>query len=115
MTVHYLKIDQRWFDRIVNNEKTAEVRLDDRDFQTGDRINFRVEPETYQREVRTITHVLREVPGLASGYVILSLGDPRVDDLRKARDRAIEANVKLGRSNRGLRGHIARLNRMATD
>jgi len=40
---HFLKIEQVWWERVRSGEKTCEVRLNDRDFQTGDAIRFEVD------------------------------------------------------------------------
>ncbi|KXP00866.1 DUF3850 domain-containing protein [Tsukamurella pseudospumae] len=102
--IHNLKIERRWLDRIVAHEKTAEVRINDRDFQAGDTIQFHREDVGYTGVVRRITHVLSDVPGLGAEYVVLSLADGRVDDAeRRAR--------KEERANAPLRGTITRLTR----
>ncbi len=111
-TLHDVKIEPRWYDRIQQNEKFAEVRYDDRDYQTGDRIRFwrnDTTPEYKYCVERTITHVLRSVDGLDEGYVVLSLSDPRVANLQARLDYQIEACQRLERSNRGLRGANTRL------
>jgi hypothetical protein len=98
MTTHYLKIDAVWLSRIRANQKHAEVRLDDRDFQTGDTIMFCHENGSWTYVRRTISHVLRATDGLDSDYVVLSLEDPRVADLaevQRERDRLIRSNRSL--------------------
>lgn len=40
--IHNLKIKKRYADRILTGKKTFEVRLNDRDYQKGDRIKFMV-------------------------------------------------------------------------
>jgi hypothetical protein len=105
VTTHYLKIERRWYDRVWSDQKHAEVRIDDRDYQAGDRIVFTVPDQTWSRAERTITHVLRTAPGLADGYVVLSMQDSRLDRLaRVERD-----NERLERSNRALRARARRL------
>lgn len=112
MTRHDVKIEPRWFERIRENEKFAEVRFDDRDYQTGDTVRFwrnDTEPEYQYSVERTITHVLRACKGLADGFVVLSLADPRVADLRAKLDRSIDVRAALERSNAALRGANKRL------
>lgn len=99
MTVHHVKVQPRWFDRIRLNEKTSEVRwAGDRDYQAGDEIRFaRTDDElgkAHGFQTRVITHVLSAqfVDGLADGWVVLSLRDPRVELLQ---DRLETANRKL--------------------
>lgn len=99
MTTHYLKVEDVWESRLRANQKTAEVRLDDRDYQTGDEIAFSTLTNGWTGIRRTITHVLRTAPGLADGYVVLSLEDSRVGRLVVA-DREVE---RLTRSVRSLR------------
>lgn len=98
MTTHHLKIEDRWLRRVQAKQKHAEVRFDDRDYQTGDTIMFCRDNGSWTYTERTITHVLREAPGLTRGYVVLSLEDPRVADLeevRRERDRLIRSNRSL--------------------
>lgn len=104
--IHQLKIERVWLDRVRAYEKTAEVRYGgDRDFQVGDEIEFwSAEGGGYTGLRRRITHVLRDVAGLASGYVVLSLADPRIAEFRERAERA-------ERSNAPLRGTITRLTR----
>lgn len=113
MTCHDVKIEPRWFERIRTNEKFAEVRYDDRDYQTGDRIRFKREDCDgtlgWHYTERTITHVLRACDGLEDGYVVLSLADPRVADYRDRWQRQIEESERIARSNRTLRGQITKL------
>ena len=89
MTHHKLKIERRWFDRVVAGEKTAELRYNDRDFQRGDTMRLEtaesqeiasaLDNKTFDKAsvFCTITHVLSDIDGLDAGYVILSfcIGD----------------------------------------
>lgn len=112
MTTHHLKIEQRWFDRIGNHEKSVEIRYDDRDYQTGDKLRLRVDGgQDWHSIERTITHVLRTADGLEDGYVILSLADPRVADQRDTLKRYRERETTLENRIRGLRGAITRMQR----
>ena len=105
MTTHYLKVDERWLRRLRANQKHAEVRIDDRDFQTGDVIEFSHQNGSWTGVSRTISHVLRGADGIANGYVVLSLDDPRVAALAELR----KHNETLVRSNRSLRARAKRL------
>lgn len=114
MTTHDVKIEPRWFERIRQNEKFAEVRYDDRDYQTGDKIRFKRNDCDgslgWHFVERTITHVLRAADGLEGDYVVLSLADPRVSmyastiaDLRQEVDRLVRSNAALRGLNRRLK------------
>ncbi len=76
---HVVKIDLYWWNEIAAGRKTAELRLDDRDYQVGDRLRFIVLGSSYGE--RTITHVLKNAEqfGLRPGYVMLSLSNPDYD------------------------------------
>jgi hypothetical protein len=76
---HTVKIDRYWWSEISAGRKTAELRLDDRDYQIGDRIRFEVDGVCYGE--RTITHVLKnaETFGLRPGFVLLSLSNPEYE------------------------------------
>ncbi len=71
MKIHKLKINPYWLPSILNGEKTNEVRFNDRDYQTGDLLEF----EGCEFKF-TITHVLRECDfpiGLKDNHSILSI------------------------------------------
>lgn len=113
MTTHDVKIEPRWFERIRLNEKFAEVRYDDRDYQTGDQIRFQRSDcdgtRGWHFVQRTITHVLRSFEAIDDGYVVLSLADPRVESQQLELYRLREENGTLVRSNRALRARAHRL------
>ena len=68
--IHKLKIDNTFMWRILNNEKTAELRShEDRDFQTGDEM-WLTDPRDNVVKVN-ITHVLRGW-GLKPNFSMLS-------------------------------------------
>lgn len=78
---HELKCWPEYFAPIRLGKKTFELRIDDRDFQTGDVLILREwNPATgeYTGEAVCyhITYVLRNVLGLARGYCILALSEP---------------------------------------
>jgi hypothetical protein len=92
-SVHILRTLDRWFDRLVDGSKTADLRKHDRDFQIGDRLIFVREDDqswmsgpTGERTVleATVTHVLPAsvLPdALQPSHVMLSLSN--VGQLRK--------------------------------
>lgn len=82
---HQVKIDRHWWTEIREGRKTAELRLDDRDYQIGDKLRFVISGNEYPSGERTITHVLKnaETFGLRTGYVMLSLNDPDDDYYRE--------------------------------
>jgi len=84
MNAHALKIWPPYFDHIMSGEKTFDVRLNDRNYQRGDKILFREwspEKEDYTgREcVMRIDYILRSsfayppTAGLQPGYCVLGL------------------------------------------
>ena len=85
---HVLKCWPVYFQAVLDGTKTAELRLNDRDYRAGDFLRLREwapESESYTGryfEV-TVTHVLEGSPGLASGYVVLSFKAPRVATLER--------------------------------
>ncbi|ANU79749.1 RNA-binding protein [Mycobacterium phage Sneeze] len=113
MTRHDVKIEPRWFERIRQNEKFAEVRYDDRDYQTGDTIRFQRSDTDgtfhWHYVTRTITHVLRGMEAIEDGYVVLSLEDPRVAEHARTIANLRDEIDRLARSNRALRGANTRL------
>ena len=76
MKTHQLKIKDIYWERLIEGEKNCEVRLNDRDYQKGDHIQFSVHSEDTNwcpTELFEITHVLYFPDGLKDGYVCLSL------------------------------------------
>jgi hypothetical protein len=84
MRFHVLKIDERWFNRLSDGSKTAEVRKHDRDYQIGDRLIFVRQdwgpqyPSTVRVIEGTVSHILPASvfpEALQPGYSVLSLVD----------------------------------------
>lgn len=79
--MHLLKCRQPFFDDVVSGAKNFEVRLDDRGFVVGDRIDLAEcdgsGQETGRRFCVTISYILRalQIPGypLQGGYVVLGI------------------------------------------
>ena len=77
MTEHHLKTWPSRFTALRTGAKTAEVRLNDRDFTVGDRLILEEwDPDTGytgRTEERIISHIMGDNhPGLWPGYVLLS-------------------------------------------
>jgi len=79
---HELKCWPEFFEPLFDGLKTSEIRLNDRDFQVGDMIEFREWSPTINAEgytgrqcTRLVTHVLQPWVGggIEPGHVILSL------------------------------------------
>ena len=79
MTVHRLKIYPDYYYDICSGKKTAEIRLDDRDYNVGDTLylcpwtaatGYTDDPFVCVR----ITHILKstDFPGLSPGFSLLS-------------------------------------------
>lgn len=87
MKTHELKTDPEPFDQVASNDKTFEIRKDDRDFKVGDKLILRKtvhtgaemaegKPLEYTGDVvtRRIIHIMRgPAYGLAEGWVIMSI------------------------------------------
>lgn len=75
MSVHTLKITDAWYRALDRDEKTCELRRNDRNFQVDDIINFTnyVGEPRHKYSSWKITHVLQDFEGLAEGYAILSV------------------------------------------
>ena len=76
--VHSIKCWPEPFEAMKRGEKTAEFRLNDRDYRVGDTLLIRewcpdAKEYTHREIHRSITHILAEGFGLPSGYVMLSL------------------------------------------
>ena len=77
MMKHRIKIERKWFDRIIDGQKTFEVRLNDRDYQVGDGIMF----EIIDKDSEQLTLDDRDFEigyihcgfGMQEGYVVLGI------------------------------------------
>ncbi len=75
---HRVKIETKYLRRILNGEKTFEVRFNDRDYQAGDTLHFEEQREdTLCRDNSTrkkITYVHSGL-GMKDNYVVLGLAE----------------------------------------
>ena len=75
---HRLKLNKKYFFRVVDGEKTAEIRVNDRDFQAGDDMTLlyfdpeHPEDKSQEHIYTEITHVLTECTGLEPGHCMIS-------------------------------------------
>lgn len=73
--IHQLKIRNEYFDRVLNDQKAFEVRINDRDFQVGDKVQLR-EIEgvdagyTGNEIIVKITYLLQNIDGIINGYCV---------------------------------------------
>ena len=76
-TTHELKTWPEFFQSIADEEKTFEIRRDDRGFRVGDYLLLRewTHDDGYSGRVRLrkVCYVLRDFPGLAEGWVCMGL------------------------------------------
>lgn len=79
MKLHKLKLNIEFCDAVFNGEKTFEVRLNDRGYQTGDRIKFipvDSDKDTTHHKIENteykITYILNGW-GIKNGYVVLAI------------------------------------------
>lgn len=83
MKTHILKCIQPYFDEVVAGRKQFEVRLNDKDYQIGDRI---IQKEFFMAhgdgsgeftgneiDCGTITYILKDYPALKEGYIVFGL------------------------------------------
>lgn len=76
MITHTLKILPKYFKEIVNENKTFEVRKNDRKYHVGDVLilkEFNKDLFTGQYVVAKITYILDDIEYLQPGYVILAI------------------------------------------
>lgn len=87
---HDLKCLPEHYDAIESGAKTLELRLDDRNYQTGDILHLRryeplTEAYTGASQRARVTHTLRGGPWLTPGYVAMSI-KRGADELAVVRD-----------------------------
>lgn len=81
--IHELKIFKSFADAIISGDKTFEVRHNDRGFQKGDKVRFKVEDNfddnSEKREDHPISKKLYEITyvlnswGINEGFVVFSI------------------------------------------
>lgn len=76
--IHRLKTWPVHFEDVADGNKTLEVRINDRDFQVGDRLilqEYQPVNDEYSGlvAVRDITHILEKHAGLKDGFVAMSI------------------------------------------
>lgn len=90
LQIHSLKIVSPFFEEVDAGRKRFELRKHDRDFQVGDLLELcQWDPERHRytghRLLKRIDYILTraEFPtGVVPGFVVLSIGDPTVAELR---------------------------------
>lgn len=76
--VHYIKCETEYFNDVVDDYKSFEIRKNDRDYEPGDDIVLREYDkqlnEITGRECRvSIIYMLEDYPGIELGYCILGI------------------------------------------
>ncbi len=74
MTIHELKILPEHFIYVSAGLKTAEIRLNDRNYKVGDKLLLKEWDNKYTGKAVqvTITHILHDFKGLDPNYVSIS-------------------------------------------
>lgn len=74
-TVHFLKTEQPFFDALLEERKTFEIRKNDRSFNPGDVLVLREYPYTKRWIIAEIFYVLesKDFEGIKEGYCVLGL------------------------------------------
>lgn len=78
--IHKVKIEKRFYDRLLTGRKSFEIRRNDRDYQVGDLLEFSVVdthgvPETMR--VRWHIDYLHHGYGMEEGFVALAVKPER--------------------------------------
>ena len=84
--IHELKIYKSFADAIISGDKTFEGRNNDRGFQKGDKVRFKVEDLPEKREDHPISEKLYEITyvlnswGINEGFVVFSIKEAADDN-----------------------------------
>lgn len=78
MKTHNLKLNTEYWDAVMDGEKTAELRINDRDYQKGDLIVFnehKLGGVNRVSKMFIITHVLTQTSsrGMDADYCVISI------------------------------------------
>ena len=68
MTVHRIKLREEYADAVYSGEKTFEIRYNDRGYQKGDEIFFKVVDGCGISVNHALNHVLFEITYLIHGF-----------------------------------------------
>lgn len=74
--VHELKILPEYFEKVVNGEKTFEIRKNDRNYKVGDTLVLKEWDKDYTGNeiVREVIYTLTDDSGyILTGYIIMSI------------------------------------------
>lgn len=75
--VHQLKIEKKYYEKIILGEKTFEVRKNDRDFQAGDYLGLNEINENHEETgsfvLAKVLDVFSDKKFVKDGYVIMSI------------------------------------------
>ena len=92
--IHFLKCWPEYFQAVRDEEKTFEIRKDDRGFKVGDLIVLReFDPSIPGKEIKKFTgrqehvlirYILPEFTGIAPGYVAMAIDRISPDNEREA-------------------------------
>ena len=93
MTRHGLKCLPRFFQPTMRLDKRFEIRRDDRAFLKGDELWLREWDKSTGKYtglelVCEVLHTLRDAPGLARGYVLMSIKVEETINLNPAKEKA---------------------------
>ena len=70
--LHLLRIESNYFSNLDTGSKKCEIRYNDRDYQLGDVLQFRINGGCKEDLQFKITHIHSGL-GMKEGYVVLSL------------------------------------------
>ena len=73
--VHQIKLGKEFYEDVVSNKKTFELRKNDRDYREGDLLElmeYADGKETGRTVVKLVTYILEDYTGLADGYCIMA-------------------------------------------
>lgn len=78
MQTHHLKIWPEYFREVLLGIKKVEIRKDDRNYQERDLLvlnewNPKTQKFTGGTVIRKIDHIMRDLPGLEEGYVLIQM------------------------------------------
>lgn len=102
---------------VLDRDEYAVFRRTDRqtllqsqfDVQVGDEVSVYVRGSEYVQHRASVIHVLQNVSGVKSGYLVITLKNTDVEYHRTAERNVRARNEQLTRSNAALRGQITKL------
>lgn len=83
---HYIKIEAKYYERVIARQKLFEVRLNDRDYQVGDTLRYEVinplcDGRSFGNDPTYEIKYIHSGLGMADNYIVMQIEEMRMNIL----------------------------------